>query len=321
MMRVPYFVKRILQVIPVAFGILIFSFILIRIAPGDPIMMFLGEGGAAPEYVEELRHRLGLDRPMHEQLVVYLGRVVRGDLGTSIHQGGAVLEVIMERASATIILMSCSIVFATVMGITLGVYAARRPYSLRDDITIVSSLFLYSFPSFWLGQILIIIFAVNLGWLPSAGMYSFTISGEMRLIDVAIHLILPPITLGSMLGAFVMRFVRTSMVEALGQDYILTARAKGLSEYTVFYRHALRNALLPVVTYIGLRVGRMLSGAVVVESLFGWPGLGRLLIDALYSRDYPLILGMFIVVSLSVLIVTLLVDILYYYIDPRIKLK
>lgn len=320
-MRLPYFVNRTLQIIPVVFGILIISFVLIHAAPGDPIVMFLGEGGASPEYEAALRHRLGLDRPIHEQLLIYLGDVFRGDLGRSIHHGASVLDIIGARAVPTIVLMGASIAFGTAMGILMGVYAAAKPFSTRDNLTIVASLIFYSLPNFWLGQMLILIFAVGLGVLPAAGMYSFMAPEDQYWIDRAAHLVLPTVTLGSTLGAFVMRFVRSSMIEALGQDYILTARSKGLSERVVFYRHALRNALLPVVTYVGLRVGYLLSGAVVIESVFGWPGLGLLLIDALFSRDYPLIMGVFIVVSLSVTIVTLLVDVLYAYIDPRIRLR
>lgn len=320
-MRVPYIVNRILQIIPVVFGILIISFLLIHAAPGDPIVMFLGEGAADPVFEAQVRHRLGLDRPLYEQLFYYLQGVLAGDLGTSFHQGRSVLALILDRAQPTVLLMGFSIAFGTVMGILMGVYAATKPYATRDNVTIVASLIFFSLPNFWLGQMLILIFSVELGWLPAAGMRSFMVSADQYWIDRALHLVLPTITLGSTLGAFVARFVRTSMIEALSQDYILTARAKGLSDHAVFYTHALRNALLPVITYIGLRLGYMLSGAVVIESVFGWPGLGLLMIDALFDRDYPLILGMFIVVSLSVTIVTFLVDILYFYLDPRIRLR
>jgi peptide/nickel transport system permease protein len=320
-MRVPYIVNRILQIVPVVFGILIISFLLIHAAPGDPIVMFLGEGAADPVFEAQVRHRLGLDRPLYEQLFYYLQGILAGDLGTSFHQGRSVLALILDRAQPTILLMGFSIAFGTVMGILMGLYAATKPYATRDNVTIVASLIFFSLPNFWLGQMLILIFSVELGLLPAAGMRSFMVAADQYWIDRALHLVLPTITLGSTLGAFVARFVRTSMIEALSQDYILTARAKGLSDHAVFYTHALRNALLPVITYIGLRLGYMLSGAVVIESVFGWPGLGLLMIDALFDRDYPLILGMFIVVSLSVTIVTFLVDILYFYLDPRIRLR
>jgi peptide/nickel transport system permease protein len=320
-MRVPYIVNRILQIVPVVFGILIISFLLIHAAPGDPIVMFLGEGAADPVFEAQVRHRLGLDRPLYEQLFYYLQSVMAGDLGMSFHQGRSVLALILDRAQPTVMLMGFSIAFGTIMGILMGVYAATKPYATRDNVTVVASLIFFSLPNFWLGQMLILIFSVELGWLPAAGMHSFMVAEDQFWIDRVRHLVLPTITLGSTLGAFVARFVRTSMIEALSQDYILTARAKGLSDHAIFYTHALRNALLPVITYIGLRVGYMLSGAVVIESVFGWPGLGLLMIDALFDRDYPLILGMFIVVSLSVTIVTFLVDILYFYLDPRIRLR
>lgn len=319
-MPVPYVVSRLLQIIPVALGILVLSFLMIHTAPGDPIVMFLGEGGASPEFEAAVRERLGLHKPLHEQFLIYIGNALTGDLGTSFHQGQTVVSIIMDRAYPTLLLMGSSITFGAIMGISMGVYAATRPFSMRDNVTIVTSLIFYSLPNFWLGQMLILIFAVGLGVLPAAGMYSL-IGGGPHVLDVASHLVLPTVTLGSTLAAFVARFVRSSMIEATGQDYILTARAKGLGDRAIFYKHALRNALLPVVTYIGLRIGYMLSGAVVIESVFAWPGLGLLMIDALFSRDYPLILGMFIVVSLSVTVVTFFVDILYAYVDPRIRLR
>ena len=318
-MRIPYVLNRILQTIPVILGIVILSFVLIQMAPGDPIAVFVGEGGASPQYVAELTRRFGLDRPVSEQLLLYLGNVLRGDLGNSIHQGAPVLTIIASRAMPTIILMGFSIALGSILGVIMGVYASIKPHSLRDNSLIVAALVFYSMPSFWLGQLLIIVFSVSLGVLPAAGMYSFATTSTHPWIGIATHLVLPVTTLGLGLAAFVMRFVRASMIEALGQDYILTAQSKGLAERTVFYKHALRNALLPVVTYIGLRVAHLTSGAVVIESVFGWPGLGRLLIDALFARDYPLIMGMFIIVSLSVTLVTLVVDMLYAYIDPRIK--
>jgi peptide/nickel transport system permease protein len=320
-MDVPYTINRTLQIIPVVFGILIMSFLLIHAAPGDPIVMFLGEGASDPVFEAKIRQQLGLDRPLYEQLFFYLQGVLTGDLGTSFHQGRTVLDLILDRAVPTIVLMGSSIIFGTLMGIFMGVYAATKPYAMRDNVTIIASLIFFSLPNFWLGQMLILIFSVGLGLLPAAGMHSFMVPDDQFWIDRILHLILPTITLGSTLGAFVARFVRTSMIEALSQDYILTARAKGLSNHAIFYVHALRNALLPVVTYIGLRIGYMLSGAVVIESVFGWPGLGLLMIDALFDRDYPLILGMFILVSLSVTIVTFLVDILYFHLDPRIRLQ
>ena len=191
-------------------------------------------------------------------------------------------KIIFDRAIPTIILMLSSISFGAIFGILIGVYAASKPYSMRDNISMVIALFLYSLPNFWLGQMLIIVFSVNWGLLPVSGMESMILGDKSFLFDRFTHLLLPTITLGSTLAAFVMRFVRSSMIDVLGQDYILTAKSKGLSERKMFFKHALKNALLPVITYIGLRLGYMLSGAVVIESVFGWPGLGLLMLDALF---------------------------------------
>lgn len=318
-MPFPYSLSRLVQIVPVVFGILVLSFLLIHAAPGDPIVIFLGEGGASPEFEASIRERLGLDRPLLEQFLIYAGNALTGDLGTSVHEGRPVVDIILDRLFPTVLLMGSSIAFGAIVGILMGVYAATRPFAARDNAVVATSLIFYSLPNFWLGQMLILVFAVWLGVLPAAGMYSL-LGNTPYWLDVAWHLVLPTLTLGTTLAAFVARFVRGSMIEAIGQDYILTARAKGLGDRAIFYKHALRNALLPVVTYIGLRIGYMLSGAVVIESVFGWPGLGLLMIDALFSRDYPLILGMFIVVSLSVTIITFLVDILYAHLDPRIRL-
>jgi len=320
-MNFNYLTKRTIQIIPVVFGILLMSFLMIHLAPGDPVFMFIGESGADPEFEEQVRKRLGLDKSLFEQFIIYIKGVFVGDFGKSFLLNESVSKVILDRAFPTIILMLSSIGFGAIFGILIGVYAASKPYSLRDNVSMIIALFLYSLPNFWLGQMLIIVFSVNWKVLPVSGMESLILGDKSILMDRLEHLLLPTITLGSTLGAFVMRFVRASMIEALGQDYILTARSKGISERKIFFKHALKNALLPVVTYIGLRLGYMLSGAVVIESVFGWPGLGLLMIDALFDRDYPLIMGMFIVISLSVTIITFIVDITYTYLDPRIRLK
>ncbi len=320
-MNYSYLVKRGIQIIPVVFGILIISFLMIHLAPGDAVFMFIGESGADPEFEAAIRTRLGLDKSLFEQFILYIKGIFSGDLGRSFVLNEDVSKIIFDRAIPTIILMLSSISFGAIFGILIGVYAASKPYSMRDNISMVIALFLYSLPNFWLGQMLIIVFSVNWGLLPVSGMESMILGDKSFLFDRFTHLVLPTITLGSTLAAFVMRFVRSSMIDVLGQDYILTAKSKGLSERKIFFKHALKNALLPVITYIGLRLGYMLSGAVVIESVFGWPGLGLLMLDALFERDYPLIMGLFIVISLSVTIITFIVDILYTYIDPRIRLK
>lgn len=320
-MNYSYLVKRGIQIIPVVFGILIISFLMIHLAPGDAVFMFIGESGADPEFEAAIRTRLGLDKTLFEQFILYIKGIFSGDLGRSFVLNEDVSKIIFDRAIPTIILMLSSISFGAIFGILIGVYAASKPYSMRDNISMVIALFLYSLPNFWLGQMLIIVFSVNWGLLPVSGMESMILGDKSFLFDRFTHLVLPTITLGSTLAAFVMRFVRSSMIDVLGQDYILTAKSKGLSERKIFFKHALKNALLPVITYIGLRLGYMLSGAVVIESVFGWPGLGLLMLDALFERDYPLIMGLFIVISLSVTIITFIVDILYTYLDPRIRLK
>jgi len=320
-MNYSYLVKRSIQIIPVVFGILIISFLMIHLAPGDAVYMFIGESGADPEFEAAIRTRLGLDKSLFEQFILYIKGIFSGDLGRSFVLNEDVSKIIFDRAIPTIILMLSSISFGAIFGILIGVYAASKPYSMRDNISMVIALFLYSLPNFWLGQMLIIVFSVNWGLLPVSGMESMILGDKSFLFDRFTHLLLPTITLGSTLAAFVMRFVRSSMIDVLGQDYILTAKSKGLSERKIFFKHALKNALLPVITYIGLRLGYMLSGAVVIESVFGWPGLGLLMLDALFERDYPIIMGLFIVISLSVTIITFIVDILYTYLDPRIRLK
>lgn len=320
-MNYSYLVKRSIQIIPVVFGILIISFLMIHLAPGDAVFMFIGESGADPEFEAAIRTRLGLDKSLFEQFILYIKGIFSGDLGRSFVLNEDVSKIIFDRAIPTIILMLSSISFGAIFGILIGVYAASKPYSMRDNISMVIALFLYSLPNFWLGQMLIIVFSVNWGLLPVSGMESMILGDKSFLFDRFTHLLLPTITLGSTLAAFVMRFVRSSMIDVLGQDYILTAKSKGLPERKIFFKHALKNALLPVITYIGLRLGYMLSGAVVIESVFGWPGLGLLMLDALFERDYPLIMGLFIVISLSVTIITFIVDILYTYLDPRIRLK
>jgi peptide/nickel transport system permease protein len=320
-MNYSYLVKRGIQIIPVVFGILIISFLMIHLAPGDAVFMFIGESGADPEFEAAIRTRLGLDKSLFEQFILYIKGIFSGDLGRSFVLNEDVSKIIFDRAIPTIILMLSSISFGAIFGILIGVYAASKPYSMRDNISMVIALFLYSLPNFWLGQMLIIVFSVNWGLLPVSGMESMILGDKSFLFDRFTHLVLPTITLGSTLAAFVMRFVRSSMIDVLGQDYILTAKSKGLPERKIFFKHALKNALLPVITYIGLRLGYMLSGAVVIESVFGWPGLGLLMLDALFERDYPLIMGLFIVISLSVTIITFIVDILYTYLDPRIRLK
>jgi len=315
-----YTARRILQTIPLFFGVIVMAFSIIHAAPGDPVYVLAGEG-ASPEYIEMMREHLGLNKPLYEQLVVYIATVMRGDLGYSFAYRQPVIVVIFERVPATLMLMGTALFFSSVVGIALGVISSKRPYSLLDNASTTISLLGYSLPVFWLAQVLLLIFAVALGWFPVQGMMSVReeLTGIKYVLDIIHHLVLPAFALGLLQLALTARLTRASMLEILRQDYIITAWSKGLDENTVLYRHALRNALLPVVTIIGLHLGAMLTGAVLTETVFGWPGLGRLMYDAIASRDYPVLMGNFIVTATSVIGANFVTDILYGFLDPRIR--
>jgi peptide/nickel transport system permease protein len=317
-----YVIRKLIQVPILLLGVVLVMFLLIHIAPGDPIAVFIGDVPAPPEYVAELRAHLGLDRSLPEQLVAYLGGLLHGDLGYSFYYSQSVLSLILERLPATILLMSTGLVAATFLGIMLGVTAAARPHGTLDNVANVSTLIGYSLPVFWLGELALLLFAVQLGWFPTQGISDLrsTPEGLPALLDRLHHLILPAAVLGTRYLAIDFRLTRAGLIEVLNQDYILTARAKGLSSQALMVRHALRNALLPLVTITGLNVGFALSGAVLTEVVFGWPGIGRLTLDAIGHRDYPVLMGIFIVVTLAVVLVNLFTDLLYAAIDPRIRL-
>jgi peptide/nickel transport system permease protein len=317
-----YLTRRILQAVPLVFGVIVLTFMIIHVAPGDPAYVLAGET-ASPEYIEMVRESLGLDKPLYEQLVIYIGSVMRGDLGYSYVFRQPVLNIILERVPATLLLMSTALVVCSAVGIALGVISSKSPYSIKDNITTAVSILGYSLPVFWLAQILLLIFAVRLDWFPVQGIRSLReeLIGIPYVLDMAHHLVLPAFALGMFHLALVSRLTRASMLEVLRQDFITTAWSKGLDENTVFYRHALRNALLPVVTVIGLNLGVMLTGAVLTESVFAWPGLGRLMYDAISSRDYPVLMGNFIVVSISVIAWNLVTDVVYGFLDPRIRYR
>lgn len=317
-----YIIKRLLQMVPLIFGIICINFMIIHLAPGDPTLMLGGElTGAPPEYREKLMQELGLNEPLWVQLLIYIKTVLRGDLGYSFVYRSSVLGLILERVPNTLILILSSMMFSIPLGIFLGVNAARKPYSLLDNITTTISLLGYSIPNFWLGIILILIFSLHFGFFPVQGMG--TVGAEMNwiesFVDLLRHLTLPMIVLGTSQLAIYTRLMRTSMLEVLDQDYILTARAKGCDENQILYDHALRNALLPTVTVIGLNLGFVLTGSVLTETVFAWPGIGRLMYDAIFIRDYPVLLGIFTLISICVVIATFLTDITYAVLDPRIR--
>ncbi len=328
-----YIIKRLLQIIPVVLGVTLIAFALIHLAPGDPVRTMLGQHATQQE-IDEIRVKYGLDQPLYVQYFIWLGDVVQGDLGRSILTREYVTTEIAARFPNTIELAIAAMIFATVIGVLAGVISATKQYSIADYSMMGVALFGISMPVFWLGIMLMMIFGVFLGWLPIGGridlLLPFTrITGFMvvdsiitgngaALISVLRHLILPSIALGTIPMAIIARTTRSSMLEVLRQDFIRTQRAKGLSERKVIFKHAIRNALVPVVTVIGLNFGLLLSGAILTETVFSWPGVGRLVVDAVYARDYPLVIGCILVFALVFVIVNLITDILYTYIDPRI---
>ena len=321
-MTARYVARRLAQVLPAVAGVLLIGFLLIQLAPGDPILALAGESGDA-EYYEFMRQKFGLDRPLPDQLWAYFSNVIRGDLGVSYVHGRSVAAVIGERLPATVLLTSAALVLSSIVGIGLGIYGGLR-YRHPDDLLLnVTALSFYAAPVFWVGQLALLTLALGLGWFPVQGMTtagaSFT--GFAAVRDVAAHLALPALVLAAQEIAAVTRLTRVGLINELASDHVRTARGKGLAERIVIVRHGLRRTLLPVVTVIGGRIGHLVSGAVVVELVFGWPGLGRLLVGAMQNRDTPILLGMFLLVATSVIIANLLTDLVYGWLDPRIRLR
>jgi len=329
-----YITKRLLQLIPVILGVTIIAFSLIHIAPGDPARTMLGQHATQKE-INEIREKYGLDEPLYVQYGLWLGAVLRGDLGRSIITNDLVVIEIGERFPNTIELAIAAMLFAIIIGGLAGVISASKQYSITDYTVMGVALFGISMPVFWLGIMLMMIFGVFLGWLPIGGRIDLLIPYQsvtgFMVIDSIItgnftalgsilkHLILPAVALGTIPMAIIARVTRSSMLEVLRQDFIRTERAKGLSERAVIFKHALRNAMVPVVTVIGLNFGLLLAGAILTETVFSWPGLGRLVVEAVYERDYPLVVGCILFFAIVFVVVNLITDILYTYIDPRIK--
>jgi peptide/nickel transport system permease protein len=301
-----YLATRLAYMVPVVWLVVSVVFLLIHIVPGDPIQQMLGEGAPAAD-IEATRHAYGLDQPIGRQYVNYWKGVVHGDLGQSLRFNRNVGALIAERYPQTLELTLAALVVALVLAVPAGVRSARRRNRWDDRALSFVSLLGLSFPNFALGPILILIFAVRLGWLPVSG------SGDWT------HLVLPAITLGGALAAILTRMVRTAMLEELGQDYVRTARAKGLPERTVVYKHALRNAMVPVLTVVGLQFGALLAGAIVTETIFSWPGIGRLTVQAIGNRDYYLVEGCILAIGLTYVAVNFFTDLLYSAVNPRIR--
>jgi ABC-type dipeptide/oligopeptide/nickel transport system permease component len=311
-----YLVRRLLLVVPVLLGVSVVVFLVLHLSPGDPAEIMLGPQ-ATKEDLERLRLELGLTEPLPVQYARWLGHVVQGDLGRSLWMKRPVLGEVLVRFKATLILTSTALVLSTVGGIALGVASSTRPNSALDRLSAVASLFGVSMPVFWLGIVLMVIFALWLGWLPASGMYSPYGGGDLR--DLLAHLALPAVTLAAASVTIVARLTRSTMLETLGQDYIRTARAKGVIERLVVLRHGLRNALIPIVTVVGVQAGYLLGGAVLTETVFAWPGVGTLMVQGILARDFPLVQGCVLVVALCFVLVNLAVDLVYVWLDPRIR--
>ena len=310
----------------VVIGVIVFNFFLIRLAPGDPASVMAGEAASSdPAYVEQLRQQFGFGLPLYDQLWLYLKGILQGDLGYSYRNKLPVLDLIAERLPATLLLMGCAFIFSLVVGVLLGVLASRARYTERktwiDSAIMSGALLLYATPLFWLSLLMIILFSVMLGWLPAFGMESIgaNLTGWSRVTDIGAHLVLPVVSLGCFFMAVYARLTRASMLEVMGMDFIKTARAKGVPAGQVIRRHVLRNALLPVVTFAGIQLGQMAGGAVLTETVFAWPGIGRLMFDALLQRDYQLLLGVFLITAVMVVVFNLITDLVYRSIDPRIE--
>jgi peptide/nickel transport system permease protein len=299
-------VQRVLYTLPVIWLVVSLVFLMIHLVPGDPILQMLGEGAPAAD-VAAARHAYGFDAPLSQQYIRYWKGVLHGDLGPSVRMNQSVSQLIAQRYPYTLQLTLAALFVAIVLSIPAGIRSAQRRNRWDDRLISVVSLFGLSFPGFALGPILILLFAIKLGWLPVSG------SGSLA------NLILPAITMGSALAAILTRMVRTSMLEELSQDYIRTARSKGLSERAVVYRHALRNAMLPIITVLGLQFGALLAGAIVTETIFSWPGIGRLTITAIGNRDYYLVQGCILAIGLTYVAVNFLTDLLYSVANPRIR--
>lgn len=318
-----YVARRIAQAVPMVFVIILVNFFLIHAAPGDPVDILAGTLDADQAYLERLREEFGLNEPLWTQFWTYVGKVVQFDLGYSLRFRQDVLNLILERMPATFLLMGTALVISSVLGTLLGVIAARNPAGLIDNATTLVAIGGFSMPVFWLGQILLLVFALQLQLFPVQGMVSLRAPSEgfERVLDIAHHLALPALTYSVYHLTLIFRLTRVKMQETMDQDFIVTARAKGLTEGRVVYVHGLRNALLPIVTIIGLNFGFMLAGSVLTETVFAWPGMGRLMFEGINARDYPLLLGLFTVISLMVIAANVITDIAYAMIDPRVVFR
>lgn len=305
----------------VILAIVALNFLLIRLAPGDPAAVMAGQAGVADEiFMKQLREQFGLDEPVWRQFIFYVGNVLQGDLGYSYRQGMSVADLIAERLPATLLLTGTAFIFALLAGIVLGSIAAAKAGKMPDLLVSILSLVFYATPLFWIGMMSILLFSVWLGWFPAFGM--ITVGADLQgwdyVLDVAHHLVLPAFTLGLFYMTVYSRMTRASMLEVRDMDFVRTARAKGLAPSIILRRHMLRNAILPVITLAGIQAGQLVGGAILTETVFSWPGIGRLAFDALVQRDYQVLMGVFLITSIMVVVFNILTDLLYRVVDPRI---
>lgn len=316
-----YVIQRLVQLVPILLVIVCANFVLLHLAPGDPIVYLIGDASVSEEYVAELRARYGLDRPIYEQLVHYLLQVAQGDLGYSFVSREDVSTILLSRLPATLLLLGTQFVLAIIFGTLLGVVSASRKGSAVDQGVTVLSLIGFAVPAFFLAQMLMLIFSLQLEWFPAQGMRSLrhNLTGFAAALDVLHHLVLPATTLTIFNMALIARVCRASMVNTLQLEFIVFARSKGVRERAVVWVHALGNAFLPVITVIGLNFRTLIAGAILTETVFAWPGLGRLTFDSITSRDYPVLMGILLVIGITVVIGNLLTDLAYAYLDPRVR--
>jgi peptide/nickel transport system permease protein len=312
-----YLLQRLLVTIPTLLGVSVLVFLTLHLTPGDPALLILGPKATEASLLS-LRQELGLDQPVHVQYLRWFGGVVSGDWGRSIQLKGSVLPLVWERFKATVILSATALSLATAIGLPLGVLSAVRVGGALDRFAITLTLLGYSLPAFWLGLLLQLELGLRLKWLPITGMYP---AGGGDWLDLLRHLVLPAVTLAAGISALIARMTRATMIEALSQDYVRTARSKGLRERAVVYGHALRNALIPILTVLGLQVGYVLGGAVLVERVFSWPGVGTLAVNAILARDFPLVQGVILLVATTYVLSNLVTDVLYAVADPRISYR
>ncbi len=320
--RFRYAIRRLAQAVPVVLGIAVMNFFLVHLAPGDAATVLAGEAGSAtPEYMAMLRHRFGLDQPLSVQLVHYVEQTLGLNLGFSFRYNMSVRALILERLGPTLLLMGTTLVISVGLGILLGLAAAVRAGTWSDTLISIGAIISYAAPLFWVGLMLIVAFSLDLDWLPATGMEDVAMfyTGWERVFDIVRHLVLPATTLSLFYLALYARLTRAAVLEQSGMEYVTTARAKGLPERRVTWSHVMRNAVLPVVTMAGIQTGSLLGGSVVVESVFGWPGLGLLAFEAVFARDVNLLLGIFFVSACVVVLVNLFVDLAYTFLDPRIE--